>query len=132
MHELMEFAEDLPKSCPPEDANDREFDSIFRALPNEAINEKHFLSKLACGEKVPYGTDACRFASCSMFTTKRAAQKMLQYPKYTGGTLAELEIPKGSGESKKKKQHVDFWAYKGFSFLSAVKEIHSEEDGSDG
>ena len=128
---MIDFAEELPAQCPPQDANDVKFERIFRTIPDEEIEQKHFLSKMANGDKLQYGTDPCRFASCSMYTAKRAARKMLQFPKFTGGTVAELTIPEGSGESKKKKQHVDFWAYQDFNFLEAVTKIHTDEDGDD-
>ena len=117
------YKEPLPEQCPPTSAEDREWTEIYRALVAKEPDPQHFLYKAAMGESAPFGTDPCRFASCSMMTTHRQAKKMLQYPKFANGAVAKLNIPQGSGQSLKKKQHVDFWAYSDFDFLTHVTEV---------
>lgn len=120
---MTEFKEKLPKQCPPIDAEDRSYDEIWRALPETTPKPEHFLSKAATETCTLPDIDPCRFASCSMFTTKNSASKILGFPKYRNGALAKLNLPVGAGLSKKKKQHVDFWAYAGFDFVGAILEI---------
>lgn len=121
---MCEYAEELPSQCPPDDAVDRAWDALYRAVPCKPAEVKHFASKAANGDKPSVLDDPCRFASCSMYTALRPAEKMLQYPNYKDGAVVKLKISAGSGKSKRKKQHVDFWAYMGFDFIGAV-----EDDG---
>lgn len=119
---MPQYAEDLPNKCPPDDAEDKSWDALYRAVPDKHVSAEHFASKAANGEKPSPLDDPCRFSSCSMYTAPRPAEKMLQYPRYQNGSVVKLKISVGSGMSKKKKQHVDFWAFRNFDFLTAVED----------
>jgi hypothetical protein len=121
------YLEKLPEECPPNNAEDKEYSELWRALPSIKVSSQHFFSKAKMGERLPLDMDPCRFASCSLITTRNQASKMLRFPKLRGGTLAKLQIPARSGKSMKKKQHVDFWAYSGFNFLEAILEVENGE-----
>ena len=117
----MKFAEELPSECPPTDAQDQSLPDVWRTLPSQQASSGDFDSHAKLGIYCPPGVDPCRAASCSLMTNQAAAEKLLQLPRYKNGSVAQLEIPKGSGLSKTKKQHIDFWAYSGFNFLDAIK-----------
>ena len=76
----------------------------------------HVKAKIPC----PPDVDPCRAASCSLMASRVAAEKLLKLPRYRKGSVACLHIPKGSGKARKKKQHIDFWAFSGFDFVSSI------------
>ena len=121
------YLEPLPEECPPNDAVEKEYPEVWRALPSDHVLDEHFFSKTKAGNKLPEGMDPCRFASCSLYTAHSPAAKMLKFPKFQGGAVAKLTIPGAAGRAKKKKQHVDFWAYSEFKFLDFVLEVKNGE-----
>jgi hypothetical protein len=120
------YLEPLPEQCPPDDAEDKNYDEVWRTLPSIPPTDQHFYSKAKAGDALPPDLDPCRFASCSLYTSRVPASKMLKFPKFQGGTVAKIRIPMKAGLSKKKKQHVDFWAFRHFKFLDSILEV---EDG---
>ncbi len=114
------FRESLPDNCPPTDAVNVAYDAIYRFLPSNPPEDSHFDSYAAKEKPRPEVVDLCRWSSCSFFLAKKTAIKLL--PKLRGRFkfLACLKVPEGSGLSKEKKGHIDFWFFNTFDPLSAI------------
>lgn len=119
------FWESLPPNCPPADAADVAYSSVYRFLPSNPPSGNDFASHAAQGSPPPGGVDACRWASCSFFLTKGAAMKRLPKIRKRFKFVTRLRIPKGAGLSKEARGHIDFWFFKTFDPLSAVIETES-------
>lgn len=117
----MNFAEELPDSCPPADAEDRELENVYRLASNSTPSVNDFASHAALGKTPPKSLgDPCRWASCSL-TTDPAKLKKLSKLKHR--FAVRLKIPSGSGLSKSRQIHIDFWRASGFDPLAAIEDI---------
>ena len=118
----MEFLEALPDKCPPSDADDAEWPTLFRLLDTATPGNDAFKSHAALGKGAPEGIDACRWASCSLVLN---AKKMTKYPTLKNHKwAARLQIPAGAGLSKASSpNHVDFWSSSDFDMADAVVEV---------
>lgn len=114
----MDFAEKLPDSCPPSDATDVELSGVYRLTPTDSPTEQHFASHAALGKVPPRSlSDLCRWASCSLTTDPRTLKKL---SKLRHRFAVRLNIPSGSGLSKKYAVHVDFWRSINFDPTTAI------------
>ena len=118
---MLDFVEQLPEQCPPSDASDAEWHSIYRLVANESPDHTAFKSYAALGKVAPEGFDLCRWASCSLLLNVAAKNKLPQLKGHHW--VAKVTIPSGAGMSKRKKNHVDFWCRKDFDLESAVVEV---------
>lgn len=118
------FKEELPEDCPGNDSPDQPLAEVWRFLRNEEPSEACFSSHAGRGRPCPEGTCPCRWASCSLFIGDELTSNMMKTPMFKRfKARAKLEIAAGSGRSQVNDKHVDFWAYEGFSFLSAVVKV---------
>lgn len=124
---MPDFKENLPSQCPPADAKSTEFPEVWRAVRNGVPSEGDFLSHAALGKENTKGTDACRFASCSFFSKREALLDIFKFPTVRSecSHMVSLRIPENCGRHKKKRKHVDFWAYQGFSFCGCVVRVEA-------
>lgn len=117
----MDFAEDLPDQCPPSDAKDVALFDVYRLSHSNSVTANDFASHAALGRVPPKSLkDMCIWASCSL-TTEPVILKKLKKLKHR--YALKLTIPDGSGLSKKKQIHVDFWRYSTFDPLTAIDEV---------
>lgn len=114
----MDFAEQLPPSCPPTEASDGPLEGVYRLAPEEKPKPEHFMSHAALGRQLPSSlTDLCGWASCSLTTNPQALKKLRKLKhKYA----FQMKIPAGSGLSMQKNIHIHFWRSKSFDPVSAV------------
>lgn len=103
-HNAASFREELPHACPPPDAEMGAWTGVYRMLPSATPCDDDFLSHQAKGKVPPPGVDPCRWAACSLFTTKEKALAIAKLPtmKNTISHLARIDLPLNSGISKKK------------------------------
>jgi hypothetical protein len=104
-------------TCPPTDATAPDEAWVFRLVPTDHVESKHFDSyaKINLIPRPP-SVDACRWASCSVYRETTAITKL---PKVRGMRfVAKFKIDKKSGLAKEKKSgHLDFWMYAAFNPL---------------
>lgn len=117
----MGFWEELPLQCPPEDAQDVEIEVAYRVVFSNPVTKEHFRSHRYLGIPSSSG-DECRHASCSLWTSADRARQIAEFPKLKPRNpwIASMIIPKGSGLSRAKRDHIDLWIYDDFDPLSAV------------
>jgi hypothetical protein len=121
----VKFREILPAGCPPKDAQDIECADAFRFIPAATAALAHFASNAAKQETPPPGIDACRWASCSLYTDMATVQKKRKLKKLRSYIhVAKLKIGAGSGYLIIANSHIDFWMFETFDPVAAV--VHVE------
>jgi hypothetical protein len=124
----MNFWEVLPDKCPPEKAADVAIAVAYRCVTSEKPSKSDFLSQAAKKRALlPLG-DACKHASCSLFTCPDKAQNIayrLPKPREGGPFVAHLTISTGAGVSLQKNKHVDFWMYDTFDPVAAITKVET-------
>ena len=106
------------------DSKEQDLNDVWRFLDSLDVTEDCFASHAAQGKPVRSGVDECRWASCSLFEGDQLTASMMKTPFYKRfAARAQLEIPAGSGRLRQNGGHIDFWAYSGFSFTSAVQRV---------
>ncbi|GLQ67344.1 hypothetical protein [Gluconobacter kondonii] len=127
---LPEFAENLPPSCPPEEAVTPAQREVWRFVPHEKLEEleeKDFFSYAALGKQPysQYNVCPCRWSSCSVFSVPTPLEGL---PKLRHKYVATLSINKFSGKILQKESHIDFWRYKNFSPLENVVNVFRKDE----
>lgn len=114
----MEYAEQLPDACPPSDATEDALENVYRLAPGAPATAEHFSSYAAQGKPCPKTLrDLCSWYSCSLTTDPGALKKL---SKLKHRVALKLSIPAGSGVSRQKRIHIDFWSGAGFDPLSCI------------
>lgn len=112
-------------TCPPTDATEPEETWVFRLVPSDPVESKHFDShaKINVIPK-PSSVDACRWASCSVY---RETTDITKLPRVRGMRfVAKFKIDRNSGLVKEKKSgHLDLWMFAAFNPLDTCT-IESE------
>jgi hypothetical protein len=135
---LQEYAEDLPPSCPPEDANDVAHVEVYRFLESGNAAPKEFLSHAARKKQNRTNIDPCGFASCSLLGDWEKYLKNIPNMRKAHSHVARLTIPEGIGMTKPKAKngtvHFDFWCFAGKDLSNCVVEVLPlpPEDDADG
>lgn len=84
------------------------------------MTQEDFKSHAAQGKPVPPGVDPCRWASCSLFTVKDAAIKLLPQIRGKYSFVATLKLATGCGYMKEGNGHIDFWMFEFFHPVAVV------------
>lgn len=119
----MNFRENLPEQCPPDDAADVSYSSLWRLVSAQEVCAGDFDSHAKLGKVPPNrSVDLCRWASCSFFTNKAGVQNLVALPKMRAkySWAAEVAVPVGAGVSKLHNSHVDLWLWSSFDPLAAI------------
>lgn len=125
MGNSLNFREALPEmpanaTCPPSDANRPERQTVIRLVAAAPPKSDDFCSYHTLGKPKPIDVDPCRWASCSVFTTKPALAKLPRIRKRFK-FIAELEIDEDSGVVKAGHGgHLDLWMFSDFDPLQAI------------
>lgn len=106
-----EFMEDLPGCCPPDEALLQGYDEAWRFVTTDPPTQGDFQS-LAAVKPPPPTVDPCRWASCSLFSTKAAALQKLPKMRVRFKFLAKIRITEKCGFTDLKNFHIDFWRFK--------------------
>ena len=120
----MGFREELPSGCPPTGAHEGECAEAYRLLSSSAPDAQAFASHAASQKPLPLGMDACRWASCSLYSDLKTIIKKRKLPgrkKYT--YVALLKIDAGSGRILQNGPHIDFWMFDTFDPLEAIVHV---------
>jgi len=114
--------EDLPPLCPPDYAELKAYDGVWRYVTSYPPVPSDFQSWAAIKEAPPTA-DPCRWASCSVFLTKDAAYKKLPKMRARHKFLVKIAITAKCGFTHCRDLHIDFWRFK--SFKPTVLEVEA-------
>jgi hypothetical protein len=120
-----EFMEELPPCCPPDTAVLKGYAEAWRFVTSNTPVASDFRSGAAI-KAAPPNVDPCRWASCSIFTTKDAAiATITKLPKLRArfGFLAKISITEKCGFTDLQGFHIDFWRFK--TYVPNVLEVEA-------
>lgn len=123
----MSYLEDLPDSCPPQEATQAALSPAYRILPSSVPEIDHFYSHQKLGKTIPIGVDACRAASCSLFTCPTKARAIAALPKMRkiATHLASVSITEVTGVHivNTTTKHVDLWPFSDLNLQTLVQTV---------
>lgn len=119
----MEWFEDLPKYCPPADA-EQSMGRYFRiAEGNPATSADFFSQRRLQPDKIfkGHGIDECIVRSISLFKDLDDAKKRLKLPKFRHSVVASVSLEPKDGMMKKtfRDSHYSWWRSKSFNVEQA-------------
>lgn len=107
-------------TCPPPEASPPERQKVIRFVASAAPSAQDFWSHHALGKMKPPEVDPCRWASCSVFTTQPAINKLPSIRRRFK-FFVEMEIDETSGVIKSGMGgHIDLWMFSAFDPLQAI------------
>ena len=115
--------EDLPKQCPPEDAEVCNGVYYRIANGNPASSEDFFSQRKMHPDKVfrGEGIDDCIVKSISLFSDKKEIERRMKLPKFKKAVIAEVRLMPKYGMIKKTfgVAHYSWWRTHDFDVLQA-------------
>jgi len=113
----MDWFEELPKECPPEDAKSTEGKTFFRLISNETPNDNDFVSQSFEFPNKIFDMPLCILKSVSIFDSLDNCQKIKKYPRHRNKCIAKLALRENDGKIKKTfgENHYSWWRSINFS-----------------
>jgi hypothetical protein len=121
----MDWLENLPPGCPPDEASDTEIEGVYRVVTCADPTMEDFKSHAALNMPIRPLCTPCDWSSCSLFMSRDKAIDIagkLPKARFTEPHLALLNISLGDGKSiiNHRTSHVHFWASKQFDPEPAI------------
>ncbi|WP_280647943.1 MULTISPECIES: hypothetical protein [unclassified Dysgonomonas] len=121
----MEWFEELPEQCPPENALEPNNEMFFRVINGDDVDVSDFLS-----QREVYGKDKvfkgkeiteCITRAVSVFKNLQDANNLLKFPKFRNKKIAKVTLRKNDGLLLKtlSTSHYSWWRSKDFNINSA-------------
>lgn len=122
------FAENLPESCPPQDASSAAITTVYRLVKVADPDESAFASLAALGKVKPpeHKATDCEWASCSMFVSEEAALAIKGLRK-RHPYVVRLSLPENAGRHQLRGEHVDFWRFASFPIAASIVDVWKHE-----
>ncbi len=115
-HFGMDWYENLPQSCPPQEAKEPSGEQYFRILNSNNPSNNDFLSHRALYPDKKFSVSECQAMAISLFTDKESCRIVAKLPKYRNKNLyiGELILTKSDGliahtPNKKSLNHYSWW-----------------------
>ena len=114
---IIEYLEDLPESCPPADAINREM-VVYRVVTTIPPCEDDFYSQRKKFPFRPFSLDECIVRACSVFDNEYDIRKKPKLLSKDNVKLIRFKITKMDGKVKKTLSpgHHSWWIYRCFDF----------------
>lgn len=118
----MEWYEELPTQCPPNDATTPHHEIFFRAIKGESPQNEDFLSQRKEKPTADFkDIDECIAHALSVFKQESDLDKLMKLPRFKNGRIIEITLKPEDGLIKKtfKKSHYSWWRSKNFTFATS-------------
>lgn len=128
------YRETLPamghgKTCPPTTAVHPKEEWVYRLVPSKDLTQECFDSHAKNGRPRPECVDACRWASCSVFSSDKTELNKLPKPKKMN-FVAKFKINETAGRViAGKSGHLDLWMYATFDPLQSCQIVAAISNG---
>ena len=122
----MEWFEELPEGCPPDDAYLPNNEQFFRLVEQYPPTETDFLSQRRLYPQKSFHTNECRARSLSMFSVLFECVNILKLPAHRNKRIIQLKLPNKSGvilQTGRAKTHYSWWRSKYYNPIPYCKEI---------
>ena len=120
----MEWFENLPENCPPEDAYSPQEEVFYRRVTVFPVEEKDFEVYKTIKEGQNFGSKECMAHAVSVSNDLEKTLYSLTFPIYAGQKVAKIILNPKDGVVKKTgkaEDHYSWWRAKSFS-LNTIKE----------
>jgi len=112
----MEWAEELPENCPPDDAAQPNSEAFYRLVDTSPPGEIDFHSPYRLSPKRKF---SCAYTSraLSIFVSDHYCNLLRKTPHFRGKLMIKIYLPQNSGVVKStnpKTTHHEWWMAKGF------------------
>ena len=117
----MSYREDLPKGCPPLDAQDITAElTVIRLTKSLPPTGTDFISQRAEKPDATFRVDECQARGLSVFTENNDAINALKLPALRGRHACKLKLKSGAGKIKQTSSpsHHTWWPLKDFDILA--------------
>lgn len=118
---MMIYREELPKGCPPPDAQDIAGElTVIRLTKSLPPTDDDFMSQRAEKPTVVFRVDECQARGLSVFTEPKDAVNALKLPALRGRYACALKLRSGAGCIKQtgRPSHHTWWPLKEFDILA--------------
>lgn len=123
----MQWAEDLPEDCPPQDAVAPDGEVFYRAVQTIPPTERDFFSTKKLGVLRSGYVDECNESALSIFSTLDGFQKLKKHSRFRNYLIVSLPLGKECGlikatPSNSHQSHHSWWLKAGFDPISLCSE----------
>ena len=120
-----EWSENLPESCPPEEAYQCNGESFYRLVAGDPACESDFFSHRKLYPTKAFQVDECRARSVSVFASKVKADAMRKKPSFKNRdtVIARVTIYPKDGlvlQTGLQKEHYSWWRTTAYDILEAT------------
>lgn len=125
----IEWFEDLPENCPPNNAYSPNHDRFFRLAEQYPPTERDFFSQRKLYPKKPFHTSACRARSLSIFAELFECLNLLKLPAHRNKKVLQMTLLSESGailQTGKVRAHYSWWRSKQYDPVSNCEKIEIE------
>lgn len=115
------YREELPDSCPPDEAQTIETDrDVFRLVRGVQPTFNDFQSQRAERPNGTFNTSECQARGLSVFSDRRDCEKALKLPALRGRFTCQVRLVPGSGKILQtgRRSHHTWWPFAEFDILS--------------
>jgi len=132
-----EWAEPLPKNCPPPEAYKPHFALFYRFVATSPPSANDFLSYCALHPQKEFRDKECQARALSLVDDKAEAfNRVRKLPVLKGKKVASIVLPPESGlilmTGKPHRHHFSWWLRAGFDPVPICCIVSSESDGDGG
>lgn len=123
----MDWYENLPESCPPQDAVEPSGGQYYRILNSEIPENSDFLSHRALQPNGKFTVSECQAMAISLFTDKESCHTVAKFPKFRNRPLyiGKVVLNKSDGliahtPNKNSTNHYSWWRSKDFDIKTVI------------
>lgn len=120
---MLEWFEELPEACPPQDAFTPNQEKYYRLAENNPPEDKDFHSQRKCAQHAVFkGVPECIACSVSIWKDKERCLNIKKLPRHKNKSVVELTLNREDGLLLQtfKPQHYSWWRSRSF-----VAEMHN-------
>ncbi|KJR42989.1 hypothetical protein MCHI_001115 [Candidatus Magnetoovum chiemensis] len=120
----MEWAEQLPENCPPDDSTIPNGEIYFRFTKNDLPTIVDFSSQRELKPKARFSWDECLARAVSLQGDINKARKLLKTPVFRGARVLSVKLTRQSGKIKNTpskssgKDHFSWWRAKDYDVIN--------------
>jgi len=123
---ILEWAEPLPKDCPPKDSFAPQNEKFYRLVESIPPVERDFWSTRMLFPDKRFNTSECIARACSIISDMAGCYNILKLPAQRNKKIVEITLPPESGLIKKtgrRSYHFSWWRAKGFNPIPYCVEV---------
>jgi len=122
----MEWFEELPEDCPPNNAIVPPYEWFFRVAEQYPPLETDFYSHRKLYPRMKFKTNECRARSVSIYNNLMECAQLLKLPLHKDKKIVQLKLTPESGvilQTGRNRTHYSWWRSNDFDPIPECKEV---------